>query len=173
MARRGPAAILAAALARGAISERRADELSRAVAAGQDITWLDGVTGTRGAAPDPAAIGVNASSAAAPGELSDDEADALWPARSEAEAQRRFRAAEAAASARLRELPDDALYEQLFASTGLGHEAYDIERRRTIHNLQTGSHSHPHAAYGSAGDDATHDHSHTHNGDANHDHEHG
>jgi hypothetical protein len=79
MARRGPAAIIQAALSRGAISERRADELSRAVAAGQDIGWVDALTGTRGAAPDPAAIGVNASSTAARGELSDDQADLLWP----------------------------------------------------------------------------------------------
>lgn len=38
------------------------------------------------------------------------------------------------------------------------------------HAPSDGKHSHPHAAYGAQGDDATHEHDHTHAGDASHDH---
>jgi hypothetical protein len=75
-------------------------------------------------------------------------------------------------AARLRELPEDELYKLLFASDSPGHQQINIEKRRVVHELQTGTHSHEHSAYGAAGGDATHTHSHTHNGDANHDHEH-
>jgi len=40
------------------------------------------------------------------------------------------------------------------------------------HGAYTGTHSHPHAALGAQGGDATHDHSHTHSGDAVHNHAH-
>ncbi len=40
------------------------------------------------------------------------------------------------------------------------------------HGPYTGTHSHPHAANGGQGGDATHEHSHTHSGDATHDHVH-
>lgn len=40
------------------------------------------------------------------------------------------------------------------------------------HGPMTGSHSHPHSAYGSQGGDSTHDHAHSHTGDANHEHAH-
>jgi hypothetical protein len=166
MARRGPAAILAAALERGAITERRFGELTAAVAAGQDIGWVEGLTGRKGAAPDPAAIGINASSSRAPGELSDDQADQLWPPRTEADAQRRFRAAEAAAAARLSEVPESELYDRIFGS-GPGHEEHNVGQH--IHEPTTGPHSHRHSAYGEGGDQA-HVHVHTHANDANHDH---
>lgn len=41
------------------------------------------------------------------------------------------------------------------------------------HEPITGTHSHPHPAYGSQGGDAMHSHEHTHNGDASHQHSHG
>ena len=40
------------------------------------------------------------------------------------------------------------------------------------HGAYTGTHSHPHAALGAQGSDATHDHSHAHSGDAVHNHAH-
>ena len=40
------------------------------------------------------------------------------------------------------------------------------------HGSMSGTHSHPHPAYGSQGGDTTHDHSHTHDGDAAHSHGH-
>jgi ATP-dependent protease ClpP protease subunit len=40
------------------------------------------------------------------------------------------------------------------------------------HGKMTGSHSHPHPAYGSQGGDASHDHAHSHNNDASHSHSH-
>jgi ATP-dependent protease ClpP protease subunit len=40
------------------------------------------------------------------------------------------------------------------------------------HDPMTGTHSHPHPAYGSQGGDALHSHEHTHDGDANHSHSH-
>ena len=40
------------------------------------------------------------------------------------------------------------------------------------HGPMTGTHSHPHPAYGSQGGDATHEHEHTHDGDAHHGHSH-
>lgn len=40
------------------------------------------------------------------------------------------------------------------------------------HGPMTGTHSHPHPAYGSQGGDASHDHEHTHDGDAHHGHSH-
>jgi ATP-dependent protease ClpP protease subunit len=41
------------------------------------------------------------------------------------------------------------------------------------HDPMTGTHSHPHPAYGSQGGDTMHSHEHTHDGDANHSHDHG
>lgn len=157
MARRSAARVLADALAREAIGGQRFAELAAAAARGEDISWVDALTGRRGPAPEPAAIGMAAPSARRPGELGNDEADRLWPPRNEAEARHRFRAAEVAA-ARVRELPDDALYEQLFAAAP-GHEEF------------TGAHMHEHPAY-QQGDNgpAEHSHVHEHFGDANHDH---
>jgi ATP-dependent protease ClpP protease subunit len=40
------------------------------------------------------------------------------------------------------------------------------------HDPMTGTHSHPHPAYGSQGGDAMHSHEHSHDGDANHSHSH-
>jgi ATP-dependent protease ClpP protease subunit len=40
------------------------------------------------------------------------------------------------------------------------------------HDPMTGTHSHPHPAYGSQGGDSMHSHEHTHDGDANHSHSH-
>ena len=40
------------------------------------------------------------------------------------------------------------------------------------HDSFTGTHSHPHSAFGQQGDDATHDHPHSHDGDAVHGHTH-
>jgi len=40
------------------------------------------------------------------------------------------------------------------------------------HDAFTGTHTHRHSAFGSQGDDATHEHAHTHDGDATHDHDH-
>jgi ATP-dependent protease ClpP protease subunit len=41
------------------------------------------------------------------------------------------------------------------------------------HDPMTGTHSHPHPAYGSQGGDALHSHEHSHDGDASHSHDHG
>ena len=41
------------------------------------------------------------------------------------------------------------------------------------HEPFTGTHAHPHSAYGQQGDDASHEHSHSHDGDAVHGHTHG
>jgi Clp protease len=41
------------------------------------------------------------------------------------------------------------------------------------HEPMTGTHSHPHPAYGSQGGDAMHSHEHSHDGDASHSHDHG
>jgi len=44
--------------------------------------------------------------------------------------------------------------------------------RRAAHAPFTGTHSHPHPAYGDQGGDATHEHEHSHDGDAAHGHSH-
>jgi len=43
---------------------------------------------------------------------------------------------------------------------------------RALHGAFTGTHSHPHSAYGSQGGDASHEHSHSHNGPPIHKHAH-
>lgn len=47
------------------------------------------------------------------------------------------------------------------------------EMASTEHEPFSGSHSHPHSAFGSQGDDSTHEHEHAHDNDAAHGHTHG
>jgi ATP-dependent protease ClpP protease subunit len=61
-------------------------------------------------------------------------------------------------AARLRELP-----------TATAERPQDAGAR---HDPMTGTHSHPHPAYGSQGGDTMHSHEHQHNGDASHSHSH-
>lgn len=61
--------------------------------------------------------------------------------------------------------PDDAGEGTAAAAAGTGPSGDD-------HGAFDGEHDHPHPAFGSQGDDATHSHPHRHSGDRKHDHQH-
>ena len=140
---------------------------------GEDISIVDELTPAPGSTPltgkdlsalacELAALFAGAGTPVSREEITDAEADALFPPRDAVELDARERTV-AAAAHRLAELPDEELYRVLYAGAP-AHEAF------------TGTHTHEHPAYqqGDQGQQATpHTHPHTHLGNADHDHSHG
>jgi hypothetical protein len=82
--------------------------------------------------------------------------------------------------AALKEDPPDSIAASAMAELAALIEAWDRDdtpddlaaQFAALHESYTGSHSHPHSAYGQQGDDDTHDHAHAHQGDNLHRHDH-
>lgn len=106
------------------------------------------------------------------GEMSDDDADLLFPPRSSDQAEARFRAAERRV-ARLAELPDAELHASLFGDHVFAAQVGDVqdqgegtEETDTTHAVYSGTHTHEHSDY----QGSTHTHVHGHMEEASHDH---
>jgi hypothetical protein len=98
-------------------------------------------------------------SASAPGSSAgEDEFDRLFPPKSAAAAEARFRAAERR-SAAVAAMPDRELHAALFGST-----TFEAATDSMTHDEFTGRHSHSHSDYRGG----QHSHAHTHDGEADH-----
>jgi hypothetical protein len=152
-------------------------------AGGQDIRVVaDLAPGGPGMAPgavadlasDLAAIFGGAGVPLSGDEITDAEADALWPAKTLAAAREREQQV-AAAQRQLADMSDSDLYSALFTASagepGAPLPAFDARPGAAPgHEAYTGTHLHEHASYNGAG--GRHAHPHTHEGDGNHDHPH-
>ena len=105
-------------------------------------------------------------------EITDAEADSLFPARSATEAAARERTVKAAAQ-HLRDMSDDELYGLLFPAGAVEPNGGVQAAGAPGHTAFTGEHTHDHPVYeyGDSGP-ASHVHPHVHRGEADHNHEH-